>query len=151
MTTLVMDDNDDDVKNSKTTSNTTSAKTRLRPQQTPWNLSLISEESDVKSSSSSCDSAGSCASNKKVWLKEEGLLHNREELPNEINPYHTNIVEYMCNKIMGNVRAIGVLEDYFNPLLTTDSTIKLGVCVVRVRVRVCVCVCVYCVCVCTVW
>ena len=84
---------DDHVKNSQskvttTTGPATVAKTRSRPhdQQTPWNLSLISEESDVKSSS--CDSAGSCTSSKKVWLKEEGLVvQNGEELPNEINPY----------------------------------------------------------------
>ena len=101
---------------------------------------MISEESDVKSSSSSCDSASSCTSSKKVWLKEEGLLvQNREELPNEINPYDANIVEYMCNNVSGNVRPIGVLENSFDSLLITDSTIKLGVCVcVCVRVRACV-------------
>ena len=149
-TTVVKTSLDDDhVKNSQskvttTTGAATVAKTRSRPQQTPWNLSLISEESDVKSSSSSCDSAGSCTSSKKVWLKEEGLVvQNREELPNEINPYDVNIVEYMCNNISGNVRPIGVLENSFNSLLITDSTIKLSVCVcVCVGACVCRCVCV---------
>jgi len=126
--------NDDLVKSSQskvTLPTATAAKIRSRPQQTPWNLSLISEESDVKSSSSSCDSAGSCTSSRNMLLKEEGL-------PNEINPYHANIVEYMCNKINGNVRPIGILEDSFMSLLNTDSTIKLGVCLC-----VCVSVCVW--------
>ena len=124
----------------------TTANSRSRPQQTPWNLSLISEESDVKSSSSSCDSASSCTSRKKVWLKEEGLLvQNREELANEINPFDTNIcVEYMSNgnntMVSGNVKPIGVSENSFDSLLITDSTIKLGVCVC---VYVCMCVCIY--------
>ena len=150
-TTVVNTSLDDDhVKSSESkVTLTTTANARSRPQQTPWNLSLISEESDVKSSSSSCDSAGSCTSSKKVWLKEEGLLvQNRKELANEINPYDANIVEYMCSNISGNVRPIGVLENSFDSLLITDSTIKLGVCV-------CVCVCGWvggCVCVCVcVW
>lgn len=140
-TTVVNTSVDDDhVKsNESKVTVTTTAKTRSRPQQTPWNLSLISEESDVKSSSSSCDSAGSCTSSKKAWMKEEGLLvHNREELANEINPYDANIVEYMCNNISGNVRPIGVLENSFNSLLITDSSIELGV-----YVAGCVCVCVW--------
>ena len=137
-------DGDDYVKSSQSVVTNAAAKTRSRPQQTPWNLSLISEESDVKSSSSSCDSASSCTSSKKVWLKEEGLLVENRELPNEINPYDANIVEYMCNNIRGNVRPIGVLENSFNSLLITDSTIKLGVCVCM---RACLCVCV-CVCAC---
>ena len=88
-----------------------------------------------------------------MWLKEEGLLvQNRKELANEINPYDANIVEYMCSNIIGNVRPIGVLENSFDGLLITDSTIKLGMCV-RVCVRVCVYACVHmyvfvCVCVC---
>ena len=118
-----------DVKSSQsitTTATAVIAKTKPRPQQTPWNLSLISEESDVKSSSS--DSAGSCASSKKVWLKEEGpLVRNKEQLPKEIDPYDANIVEYMCNNISSNVRPIGVLDNSFNSLLITDSTIKLGI------------------------
>ena len=144
MTTTVVNTSspdDDHVKSSQSkVTLTTTAKSRSRPQQTPWNLSLISEESDVKSSSSSCDSAGSCTSSKKVWLKEEGLLvQNREELANEINPYDANIVEYMCNNISGNVKLIGVLENSFDSVLITDSTIKLGV---YTCVYVCVCMCV---------
>lgn len=144
-TTVVNTSVDDDhVKsNDSKVTVTTTAKTRSRPQQTPWNLSLISEESDVKSSSSSCDSAGSCTSSKKAWMKEEGLLvHNREELANEINPYDANIVEYMCNNISGNVRPIGVLENSFNSLLITDSTIELGVYVAGC-VYACMCAYVY--------
>ena len=141
-----------DVKNSPskaatTTAGVVTAKTRSRPQQTPWNLSLISEESDVKSSSS--DSACSSTSSKKVWLKEEGLLvHNKEQLPKEIDPYNATIVEYMCNNI-SNVRPIGVLDNSFNSLLITDSTIKLGsvsiysmYVPISVSVLVCIFVCV---------
>ena len=148
-TTVVNTSPDDDhVKSSESkVTLTTTAKTRSRPQQTPWNLSLISEESDVKSSSSSCDSAGSCTSSKKVWLKGEGpLVQNRKELANEINSNNANIVEYMCSNISGNVRPIGVLQNSLNSLLITDSIIKLGVCVcvymcACVYVHVCVCAC----------
>ena len=147
-TTVVNTSLDDDhVKSSESkVTLTTTAKTRSclsSSSQTPWNLSLISEESDVKSSSNSCDSAGSCTCSKKVWLKEEGLLvQNRKKLANEMNPYDANIVEYVCSNISGNARLIGVLENSLNCLLITDCTIKLGVCVF-----VCACMCI-CLCVC---
>ena len=63
-------------------------------------------------------------------------MQNRKELANEINSNDANIVEYMCSNISGNVRPIGVLQNSFDSLLITDSTIKLGVCV-------CVCVCMW--------
>ncbi|XP_065883553.1 uncharacterized protein [Dysidea avara] len=101
------------------------SRTRSKPQQTPWNLSLISEESDIRSSSSS--SSSSSMGSRGAWLKGDKFSStSREGLPKDINPYHTSIVQYMCNNVSNSIKPPGQLEESFPSLLNTDATITLG-------------------------
>jgi len=100
------------------------SRARSKPQQTPWNLSLISEESDIRSSSSS--SSSSSMGSRGAWLKGDKFSSSREGLPKDINPYHISIVHHMCNSISNNIKPPGQLEESFPSLLNTDASIKLG-------------------------